>query len=656
MAEAWDGERTSGDGSAERGLLDYLRILWRHKLLIALTVIVTTGVAVGLDHVRHRTYQGTAEVLFTVQGGSAATSATGLTSADLATDIELIGSGPVQAAAAKMLNATAPAFTASEVGTTNVAQIVVQSANPDFAAAAANAYARAYIQVATQGYINSQEAAKKQIQTQELGLSTEADTTLDTPGFTTSPTLQTNYNNLIAQVSSSQSEVEQLDQNIESASAGQLIVVAVPDPVPVSPKRVQDAVIAIGIGLLLGIGLALLRENLDDRVRSKDQLEQLIPGIPMLGLIPVIDHWRDRKKPFLVTKTRPSSPPSEAYRVLRTSIQFRALENPTKVLQITSPSAGAGKTTTAANLAWIMADAGQRVVVLDCDLRQPRIHEFFGLTNEVGFTSVLLGEVELEDALRRVPDQPGLLVLPTGPVSPNPSEVLSSAGTQQIFKDLGAHADVIIVDSAPVLPVTDAAVLSTHADAMLLVVSAGMDKGRDVVRSIEMLDQINAPIAGIVLNRDPAPESSAYYRYGREEKAKARARAKAKSEAKANSEAKAKDEAKGQAKGETKGEAKGEAKGKDKGMPKDDKQLVAPTLTNGNGNGNGKRKAKGKGRAADDLSLAQGFPAMEDANVDWWPVGRHAATPSPVSDTPTVSAPSTVDAPVPPQSGDAPHE
>ena len=121
--------------------------------------------------------------------------------------------------------------------------------------------------------------------------------------------------------------------------------------------------------------------------------------------------------------------------------------------------------------------------MLDCDLRQPRIHEIFGLTNEVGFTSVLLGEAELEDALRRVPDQPGLLVVPTGPVSPNPSEVLSSAGTQQIFKDLGAHADVIIVDSAPVLPVTDAAVLSTHVDAMLLVVSAGMDKGRDVVRS-----------------------------------------------------------------------------------------------------------------------------------------------------------------------------
>ena len=172
MARATDGERTTsgGEGLAERGLLDYLRILWRHKLLIALTVIVTTGAAVGLDHVRHRTYQGTAEVLFTVQGTSGASSTTGLTPADLATDIELIGSAPVQAAVAKMLHTTAPAVTATEVGTTNVAQIAVRSTSPDFASAAANAYARAYIQVATQAYIKSQLAAEQQIQTQKLAL------------------------------------------------------------------------------------------------------------------------------------------------------------------------------------------------------------------------------------------------------------------------------------------------------------------------------------------------------------------------------------------------------------------------------------------------------------------------------------------------------
>ena len=142
----------------------------------------------------------------------------------------------------------------------------------------------------------------------------------------------------------------------------------------------------------MGIGFALLRDNLDDRVRGKVGLEQLVPGIPVLGLIPVINEWHNRKKPFLVAQAHPKSPPTEAYRGLRTSVQFMALANPTKVLQITSPSAGDGKTTTSANIAWIMAEAGQRVVLVSCDLRRPRIHEFFGLQNDVGFTSVLLGE------------------------------------------------------------------------------------------------------------------------------------------------------------------------------------------------------------------------------------------------------------------------
>ena len=424
---------------------------------------------------------------------------------------------------------------------------------------------------------------------------------MQTPGSATSAPLQAQLSGLYTELSSLQQQLSQLQvTTAQGASAGQLVVPAVPDPVPVSPKRVQDAVIAIGVGLLLGIGFALLRENLDDRVRGKDQLEQLMPGIPVLGLIPVIDKWRDRKRPYLVAQTQPRSPPSEAYRGLRTSVQFMALENPTKVLQITSPSAGDGKTTTSANLAWIMADAGQRVVLIGCDLRQPRIHEFFGLPNDVGFTSVLLGEAELEDALLSVPNQPGLLMLPTGPVPPNPSELLSSARTQQVFKSLSAYADMVIVDSAPVLPVTDAAVLSTHADAILLVVSVGMDKRRDVVRSVEMLNQINAPIAGIVLNRAPETDSSAYYHYGYEEKSSY------------------------------------------KGKPKDDKKRDAPAPTNGNG------------KVAHDLSpgpldvhvaFVKNLPAIEDENVDWPVMGRHAKVePPPLSDSPTLFPPQTGDA------------
>ncbi len=591
MAQATEGERSTSQGSAERGLLDYLRILWRHKLVIVLTVVVATGAAVGLDQVRHRTYQGTAEVLFTPQGASGLPSSS-LTPADVATDIELIGSAPVQAAVAKELHTTAPPVTTTEVGTTNVAQIAVRSASPDFASAAANAYADAYIHVATESYINSQLAAEKQIQIQEIAQQQRINTILQTPGFATSASLQAQYADLEPGLASLQSQLYQLQLTTASgASAGQLVVPAVPDPVPVSPKRVQDAVIAGGIGLLLGIGFALLRENVDDRVRSKDQLEELMPGIPVLGLIPVIDGWRDRKRPYLVAQTQPRSPPSEAYRGLRTSVQFMALENPTKVLQITSPSAGDGKTTTSANLAWSMADAGQRVVLIGCDLRQPRIHEFFGLPNDVGFTSILLGEAELEDALLSVPDQPGLLMLPTGPVPPNPSELLSSARTQQVFKSLRANADMVIVDSAPVLPVTDAAVLSTHADAILLVVSVGMDKRRDVVRSVEMLNQINAPIAGIVLNRTPETDSSAYYHYRYEEKSP------------------------------------------HKGKPKDEKKRDAPAPTNGNG------------KVAHDQSLVKNFPAIEDENVDWPIMGRHAKVERPpLSDSPTLSPPQTGDA------------
>ena len=523
MARATNGERTIGQGSAnhdspERSLLDYLRILWRHKLVIALTVLVATGAAVGLDRVRHRTYEGTADVLFTVQGASGPASSN-LSPAAVATDIELIQSSPVEAAVAKKLHRAAPPVTATEVGTTNVARIAVRSTSPDFAAAAANAYANAYILVSTQDYIKSQLAAEQQVYSQIIDLQGRINTILNTPGSATSSPLQVQLSGLYTELSSFQQQLSQLQvTTAQGASPGQLVVPAVPNRVPVSPKRVQDAVIAAGVGLLLGIGFALLRENLDDRVRGKGQLEELTPGIPVLGLIPVIDGWRDRKKPYLVAQIQPRSEPSEAYRGLRTSVQFMALENPTKVLQITSPSAGDGKTTTSANLAWIMADAGQRVVLIGCDLRHPRIHEFFGLPNDVGLTSVLLGEAELEDALLWAPNQPGIQMLPTGPVPPNPSELLSSARTRQVFKSLSDYADMVIVDSAPVLPVTDAAVLSTHADAILLVVSDGIDKRRDVVRSVEMLNQINAPIAGTVLNRAPETDAHAYSHYGYEQK------------------------------------------------------------------------------------------------------------------------------------------
>ena len=511
--------RTDNQGSAEPGLLDYLRILWRHKVVIALTMAVATAAAVALDEARTPTYQGTAQILFTFQGTSGSTPSAGLSAADVATDIELIQSAPVQAAVAKTLHSAAPTVTATEVGTTNVAQIAVRSTSPAFAAAAANAYARAYIQVTTQDYVNSQLSTERQIQIQITAVQKQIDAITTTPGAATSPQGQAQLSGLYTELSSLQQQLSQLQvTTAQGASAGQLVVPAVPSSVPVSPKRAQDAVVAAGVGLLLGLGLALLRDHVDDRIRDVDDLEEAAGGLPTIGLIPALPEWRDRKTPFLVTSERPRSPAAEAYRALRTSIKFMALERPVKTLQVTSPGATEGKTTTSANLAYAMAESGQRVVLVDCDLRRPRVHEFFHLPNEVGLTSILLGETPVEEALvpvRGKEGHEGLMVLPSGGIPPNPSELLSGERAASLFRHLAESADIVILDSSPVLPVTDAVVLAARVDGVLLVAAAGISTARALTRSLELLARVDAPLVGTVLNRDPEAASYGYgYRYG----------------------------------------------------------------------------------------------------------------------------------------------
>jgi capsular exopolysaccharide synthesis family protein len=469
---------------------------------------------VGLDLTRTRIYQGTAEVLFTFQGVSGSFSSADLSQANVATDIELIQSSQVEAVVAHKLHSPAPAVSATEVGATNVANVAVRSTSPDFAAAAANAYANAYIQVTTQDYINSQLASEKPIEAQITAVQNHITTITNAVGSATSTQAQAQLSGLYTELSSLQQQLSQVQLTTgQGASAGQIVEPAVPDPVPVSPKRTQDAVIAASVGLLLGIGFALLRDYLDDRIRNADDLEDAAGGLPTIGLIPALSEWRDRKKPFLVASERPRSPAAEAYRALRTSIKFMALERPVKILQVTSPGASEGKTTTSANLACAMAESGQRVVLVDCDLRRPRVHEFFHLSNEVGLTSFLLGETQFEEALQPVPGNEGLQVLPSGHIPPNPSELLSGERAAWLFQRLAEAADVVILDSSPALPVTDAVVLAARVDGVLLVAAAGVSTARAITRSLELLGRVDARVVGTVLNR--APDATSYgHQYG----------------------------------------------------------------------------------------------------------------------------------------------
>ena len=262
---------------------------------------------------------------------------------------------------------------------------------------------------------------------------------------------------------------------------------------PVSPRPGRAGLLAALGGLGLAIAVALLLERVDDSLRTKAQLERAA-GLPVIGTIPTVSaSLASLGRPSVVSLTTPRSPATEAYRTLRTAVQFLPIEGVT-MIQVTSPTAGDGKTTTLANLGVALARAGQQVALVCCDLRRPKLHEFFGMTNDIGFTSVLLGKVPLSAALQQVPDQDRLYVLASGPLPPNPSELLSSRRAREVLASLRAEAEIVLIDSPPVLPVSDAMIIAGLVDITLLVCAADRTSTRDVTRAVEQLRQVEAPL------------------------------------------------------------------------------------------------------------------------------------------------------------------
>ncbi|MCL5961948.1 MAG: CpsD/CapB family tyrosine-protein kinase [Chloroflexi bacterium] len=215
---------------------------------------------------------------------------------------------------------------------------------------------------------------------------------------------------------------------------------------------------------------------------------------------------RDR----LITYSNPRSPIAEAYRQLRTNIQFSSLDKPLKTLLVTSTSPEEGKSTTLANLAITMSQTGSKIILVDCDLRRPTVHSIFGLSNGSGLTSMILDSgsnlVPLQDS-----GIPNLYVLPSGPLPPNPSELLGSRRMGEVIDLLKSEADLVLFDSPPIIAVTDAAILSTRMDGVLLVINAGKTK-RDLARKAKsLLEKVNANLLGVVLNNVKFDSSLHHY-------------------------------------------------------------------------------------------------------------------------------------------------
>jgi polysaccharide biosynthesis transport protein len=292
---------------------------------------------------------------------------------------------------------------------------------------------------------------------------------------------------------------------------------------PVRPKPIQNLMIGLLLGTGVGIGLAFVIEALDNTLKSQSDVEQFL-GVPVLGLVPIIgsapeaeaaevnDHLRERDLGVFLD---PKSIAAECCRSIRTNILFMSPDRPLRTMVVTSPSPQEGKTTTAINLGVTMAEAGGRVLIVDTDMRRPRLHRSFGVPNREGISTVIVGKATLEEAIKRT-DVPNLDVLTCGPVPPNPSELLHTDRFGAVLADCAKLYDRIILDSPPTSAVTDPAVLGNLADGVVLVIKAG-DTTRDAaMHARRQLVAAKARLFGVVINAidfsNPAYGYEYYYR------------------------------------------------------------------------------------------------------------------------------------------------
>ena len=347
--------------------------------------------------------------------------------------------------------------------------------------------------------------------------------------------LQAQQNGVSTQVNQWQTTYSQM---LASLQTGRLNYITVVEPaevpnVPVSPRTTLNLGLAIAVGLTLSTGAVLLLEYMDDTIRSPGEVRALL-GAPILTAVGKINGASYSDK--LIAEREPRSPLTEAYRALRTNLQFSSLDNPMRTIVVTSAGPSEGKSLTAANLAVVLAQAGMSVILVDADLRRPVVHKIFGLQNRTGLTSWLVGQptepavaaagggrwLEPSAVGKGGPLEPyiqatsvaRLRVVTSGSLPPNPAEVLGSGRMHQFLEEINQIADIVVLDSPPCGTVTDAVVLSRWVDGVILVLDQKNTSRQGIQRARENLQAVGAKILGAVINRLDNRGANSYYYSG----------------------------------------------------------------------------------------------------------------------------------------------
>jgi non-specific protein-tyrosine kinase len=297
----------------------------------------------------------------------------------------------------------------------------------------------------------------------------------------------------------------------EARSSNNLIDVesARPPRNPIAPKVETNTILGALVGAMLAAGVVLLIEFLDDTIKTPDEVRE-VTDISTVGAVAQIKGSNDPNQ-RLVAMHVPRSPISEAFRVIRTNLSFAAIDEGLQTLVVTSSSPGEGKSTISSNLAIVMAQTGLKIIIVDSDLRRPTQHKIFKLPNNQGLTTALLDvNTPLEEQIQNTP-VPGLRILTSGPIPPNPAELLNSQRMGTIRESLSELADVVIFDTPPALTVADSIILAPRVSGCLIVVDAGQTRQQALKQTLERLQNSNAHVLGIIINQLKVSRSGYYY-------------------------------------------------------------------------------------------------------------------------------------------------
>jgi len=469
-------------GADDASLRHQLENLRRRWFVVVLLAVLGGGTAALLSLGKPPVYQAVASVRVPAVSDEELVADPGapLNPRSVATEVEVLNA--TGAALVGKLGADVE-VSVDRRGLSDLVDVRATAATPSGAAEAATAFAKAYVERRGNQRVETLGAAQKAVQDQISAVEGEV-AELD----------RQRAEDRLASLKAQLISLEGL--SAVGAGAAQLVSTAERAD-EVSPSPLRNGALGLGGGLILGLGLVSVLDKVDDRLRRREDLEAAV-DLPVVGVLPRVS--RRQLDRGAVAVLAPGSPSDEAYRTLRTNLRLLTGGRPIRCLQVTSPTSYEGKTMVVTTLAASYAEAGQRVIVVDCDLRQPRVHEAFGLPNESGLSSVLLGQLALADAITTVDNQPGLVVLTAGPVPPNPSDLLATERAGAVLATLRANCDILLIDAPSVLLHPDPRIVSRHVDAVLLVARPLRSTRREVARAYQLLTQVGAPIAGTVLS------------------------------------------------------------------------------------------------------------------------------------------------------------